>query len=281
MTQKFAAVPVVRIVLGLTFSVTILAAAVLHAQQDPGASSPQGASSQPSSQTQQAPAQQPQTQTPADQQAGSQEANPSEIPMSQRRVKPREFKNWNFNVGGGAALYDGTTRQYVRGGGAVVAGGVARNYSKYFGFRLDVQWDNLPLNATALQLAQAPGAHSYVYSAMLNPIINVPVSKVWSGYVLIGPSYFHRSGKLDSSNALPGSACNGFFSWWGRCFAGSIPLNGDFLKASQNEFGYDVGAGLARKITPKLEIYGEFRYMHGTHLKITTDARPITLGVRW
>jgi opacity protein-like surface antigen len=282
MIGKFAAVPAVRVVLGLMFSVTILAGTVVHAQQDP-AQPAQPTSTQPTSpQDPPAQTQPPQAQqTPDDKQAGSQEASPEETPISHHRAKPREYKNWNFNVGGGGSLYNGTTKTYVRGGGAVAAGGVARNYSKYFGFRLDVQWDNLPLNASALQQAQAPGASSHVYSAMLNPIINVPASKLWSGYVVFGPSYFYRSGKLNSSNAQPGSACNGFFVWWGRCYAGSIPVNGDFLKASQNEFGYDVGAGVARKIRPNLEIYGEVRYMHGTHDKITTDARPITLGVRW
>jgi opacity protein-like surface antigen len=282
MTGKFAAVPVIRTVLGLMFLMTIQSG-VARAQQTqaPAASSSSDQSASPQSPAQDQQAQPQSTQPPANPPSGSEEANPQEIPVSQRRAKPPEFKKWNYNVGGGGGLYSGTTKLFVRGGGGIAAAGVARNYSKYVGFRLDVQWDNLPLNATALQEAQAPGGHSYVYSAMLNPIFSIPVSKLWSGYVLVGPAYFHRSGKLDSSNAQPGSACNGFFSWWGRCFAGTIPVNGDFLKASQNEFGYDVGAGVARKLTPRIEIYGEFRYMHGTHLKVTTDVRPITVGVRW
>jgi opacity protein-like surface antigen len=285
MTGKFAAVPVIRVVLGLMFLMTIqIGLAAAQQTQAPAASSDQSASPQPPTQDQPAKDQQAQPQqpqTPANPQSGSEEANPQEIPVSQRRAKPPEFKKWNYNVAGGGGLYDGSTKLYVRGGGGIAAGGVARNYNKYVGLRLDVQWDNLPLNATALQQAQSPGGHSYVYSAMLNPIFSIPVSKLWSGYVLVGPSYFHRSGKLDSSNAQPGSICNGFFEWWGRCYAGSIPVNGDFLKASQNEFGYDVGAGVARKITPRIEIYAEVRYMHGTHLKVTTDMRPITLGIRW
>jgi len=34
-------------------------------------------------------------------------------------------------------------------------------------------------------------------------------------------------------------------------------------------------------VSSNIEIYGEFRYLHGTHSGITTDLRPITVGVRW
>ena len=91
----------------------------------------------------------------------------------------------------------------------------------------------------------------------------------------------HRSGKLDSSAAVPGLACNGFFTWWGHCFDGSLPINGNFLHSSQNEFGYNFGGGITRKIRPNMDLYVEFRYLHGKHNNITTDLRPITIGIRW
>ena len=116
---------------------------------------------------------------------------------------------------------------------------------------------------------------------MLDPIINIPASKNWGGYLVFGPSFVHRSGKLDSSTAIPGSACNGFFTWWGHCFAGALPINGNFLHSSQNEFGYNFGGGITRKIRPNMDLYAEFRYLHGKHNNITTDLRPITIGIRW
>lgn len=186
-----------------------------------------------------------------------------------------------FNVGGGASLTNGTTEKFVRSGGPIGAAGVARNYSKYFGFRADFQFDNLPLRDSALLLGQAPGGTSHVYSFTLDPIINIPVNPEWSGYLLIGPGYFHRSGKLDSSTVVPGVACNAFWDWWGTCIGGSIPLNRGFLNTSQNEFGVNFGAGVARKITSKVELYGEFRFLHGSGGGRTTDLRPITVGVRW
>jgi opacity protein-like surface antigen len=263
MIRKFATIPGLRFLAFLILMTVPMGIAVVHAQQ-PSAQQP--------------PAAQPQTQQQPDQ-SSSQEASPEETTRPQK--KPLDYKKWSFNVGGGASLPNGTTNTYVRGGGGIAAAGVARNYSKYFGLRLDFQFDNLPLRTSALELAQAPGATDHVYSLMLDPIINIPASKNWGGYLVFGPSFLHRSGKLDSSSAVPGSACNGFFTWWGHCFAGSLPINGNFLHSSQNEFGYNFGGGITRKIRPNMDFYAEFRYLHGKHNNITTDLRPITIGIRW
>lgn len=279
MIRKFATVPGFRVVLTLILATILAGATMVHAQQTPvqEASSQQApAQTAPAQAT---PAPSPSTQKPADQ-SGSQEASPEEV-GSRRKLKPKEYKNWNFNVGGGGSLTNGTTKTYVRSGGLIGAVGVAHNNSKYFGFRADFQWDNLPLRNTALDEAQASGATSHVYSFTLGPIITIPATKDWSGYLVAGPAYFHRTGKLDSSTAQPGSACNGFWNWWGTCFGGSLPLNKDYLFTSQNEAGLNFGGGLARRISPKFELYAEFRYLHGSGSGRTTDLRPITVGLRW
>ena len=222
--------------------------------------------------------------TPAPQQPAAQQptaGQEEESSSSRRKARPHDYHNWTFNIGGGANLPSGTTRTFVKGGGGVAAAGVARNYSKYFGFRLDFLWADLPLRTSALQLAQAPSGSDHVYAVMLDPIFNIPVTQKYSGYLVVGPGFYHRSGKLDSSTVVPGSACNAFWTWWGSCFNGSVPLNKNFLASSQNEFGFNFGGGVARKLGDKLEIYGEFRYLHGKHNNITTDLRPITIGIRW
>jgi opacity protein-like surface antigen len=271
MIRKFATVPGFRVALTLVLITILAGATMMHAQQTPAQPAP----------VQQPPAPQPSAQQPPDKQdSGVQEATPEDIGLG-RKVKVKDFRNWVFNAGAGANLTNGTTKDFVRGGGGVVAGGVARNYDKYFGLRADFQWDNLPLRNSALALAQAPGARSNVYSFMFDPIVNIPVTKVWGGYLLGGFSYYHRSGKLDSSTAIPGSACGPFFTWWGTCFNASIPLNGNFLSSSLNQFGENFGGGVTRKIRPNMEIYAEFRYLHGKGDGTTTDLRPITVGVRW
>jgi opacity protein-like surface antigen len=265
---------------GALFLVVILGLSALAQTPDQQNSDQPNSAQMPAAQQQGSDQQQGSAQQPSNSQSGNEEATQEEA-TPRHRTKPKEFKNWNFNAGGGANVNSGPTKKFVIGGGGTFGGGVARNFNKYFGFRLDALFNNLPLRNTAFLLAQAPGGNNHVYTATLDPIINIPATRLWSGYVVFGPSYLHRSGKLDSSTAVPGSACNPFWAWWGRCFAGSLPLTVDFLRASQNQFGYNVGGGVARKVYNNIEIYAEFRIIHGDHNNITTDVHPITMGVRW
>jgi hypothetical protein len=232
---------------------------------------------------QQAPANAPQTPTtsasPDAQSSSSQQTQEEEI--GRRRARARAYSKWTFNVGAGGNLSNGTSQIFVRGGGEQVSAGVARNYSKYFGFRLDFFWLNLPLRSSALQLAQAPSGSNHAYAFTLDPIFNIPVSKDWGAFALVGPSFLHRYGQLDHSTVVPGIACNPFWTWWGNCQFGSLPLNKNIVSERQNEFGYDWGGGIYRNLGGKKQLYADFRQLHGSHNSITTDVRTLTIGVRW
>jgi opacity protein-like surface antigen len=224
--------------------------------------------------------QKPSAQAPAPQQPDTSQ-EPADEDSMRRKAKPIDYKRWVYDVGAGANLDSGTTKTWVRGGGLVGTVGVARNANKYLGLRADFFYANLPLRDSTQQLAQATGATSYALDLTLDPIINIPVTKLYGGYVLFGPGFFHRAGSLSGSTAVPGSACNGFWTWWGACGNASIPLSGSFVNSSQNQFGYNFGAGVTRKMPSGVEIYAEYRFTHGSHNGITTDVRPITIGVRF
>ncbi len=226
-------------------------------------------------------AQQPASPTPTAQQPASGAEPSDEESTSRRKRRVHDFKTWTYNVGAGANVDSGTTKTFVRGGGGVGTVGVARNGNKYLGLRADFIFANLPLRDSTLQLAQSTGATSYALVFTLDPIINIPVTKLYSGYVLFGPGFYHRSGSLDSNTTVPGSSCSSFWTWWGACSNLSVPLNGSFINSSQNPFGYNVGGGVTRKMPSGVEVYAEYRLMHGSGSGTTTDIRPITIGVRW
>ena len=69
----------------------------------------------------------PEAPKPAATPAGTQENPEVETPI--RKVKPRNYRTWLFNAGGGANLPNGTTEQFVRGGGPAADVGAARNFS--------------------------------------------------------------------------------------------------------------------------------------------------------
>jgi len=278
MTGKFATASVLSLLI-----LTTMLGGLGFAQATPSGESP----SSPASTPQQPVAQQPAAQQPASQQptaqpsSSDQEASEEESSSSRRKAKPRDYKNWSYNVGAGANVDGGTTRTFVRGGGVVGTAGVARNGSKYLGLRADFIFANLPLRDSSLQLAQAGSASSYLFAFTLDPIINVSVTNTSGGSVLFGPVYAHRFGTLNSDTAVPGSSCNAFFDWWGACPTVSLPLSGSFVNSSQNHFGYNVGGGITRKMPSGVEIYAEYRLTHGSGNGTTTDVRPITVGVRW
>jgi opacity protein-like surface antigen len=224
-------------------------------------------------------AQTPPTQAPAQSAATGQE--PADEESTSRPKRIHNYKTWNYNVGVGANLDSGTTKQFVRGGGIAGTAGVARNANKYLGLRADFIFADLPLRDSALQLAQANGDTSYMLGVTLDPIINFSVTSKYGAYVLFGPGFYHRSGSLSSDTTVPGSPCNSFFIWWGTCFNSSLPLSGKFVDSSQNQFGYNFGGGVTRKMPSGVELYAEYRFTHGSHNGITTDVRPITIGVRW
>ncbi len=267
MTGKFATAS------ALTLVFTIALAGQGFAQSPP-------AGQTPAAPAEQQPPAQPATQQPAAQQPSS-EQEPADEVSSSRRKKPKDYKNWNYNVGFGANLNSGTTKTFVRGGGGVASAGVARNANKYLGLRADFIFADIPLRDSTLRLSQSGSASSYLFALTLDPVINFPITKLWGGYVLFGPGFYHRQGSLSSNTAVPGSPCNSFWNWWGACPNVSIPLSGDFTNSSLNQFGYDVGAGVTRKTPSGVEIYLEYRLTHGSHNGNTTDVRPITLGVRW
>jgi opacity protein-like surface antigen len=269
MTGKFATASALTL---LFLTILLGAQSQSHAQTAPGEQPPPA----------DAPAAQPPSaQAPAAQQPDTSQ-EPADEDSTRRREKPRDYKNWTYNVGAGTNLDSGTTKTWVRGGGFVANAGVARNANKYLGLRADFFYANLPLRDSTQALAQATGATSYALDFTLDPVINVPVTKLYGGYVLFGPGYFHRSGSLSGSTAVPGSACNGFWTWWGACSNNvSIPINGSFASSSVNQFGYNFGGGLTRKMPSGVEIYLEYRFTHGSHNGITTDVRPITIGLRW
>jgi hypothetical protein len=199
-----------------------------------------------------------------------------------RRKRAHDYRNWNFNLGAGANVDSGATKSFVRGGGVGGMFGVARNANKYIGLRADFIYEDLPLKQSTLALAGAASATNYVLGVTLDPVINIPVTSQYGGYVVFGPGFYHRGGTLNSDTTVPGSECNSFWTWWiGTCSNVSLPLNNTFIHSDQNEFGYNVGAGITRKMPSGVQIYAEFRLIHGSANGTTTDARPITVGVRW
>ena len=179
-------------------------------------------------------------------------------------------------------LTNGTTKTFVRGGGGIAAAGVARNYSKYFGIRLDFQFDNLPLRTSALQAAQATGATNHVYSFTLDPIINIPVTSNWGGYIVVRPGVITIApANLILPPPFLGRPAILFSCGGDTATTAACPSTASFCNESQNEFGYNFGGGdhpqdpAEHRFLRRVPIPARQAQRHHT------DLRPITVGIRW
>jgi hypothetical protein len=122
----------------------VLLGAQGFAQEAPPAAAPPPAQ-QPADQSAQPPAQQPAAQQPGAQPPDSGQEPAEEVPVSRRRAKPKNYRNWTFDAGLGANVDSGATRTFVRSGGIDATAGVARNANRYLGLRADFIFANLPL----------------------------------------------------------------------------------------------------------------------------------------
>ena len=136
---------------------TVLWGAQGFAQTTPAGQTPAAPAADQTPSAETPPPQAPATQAPVAQQPSNGQEPADEV-SSSRRKRAHDYKNWNYNVGLGANLDSGTTREFVRGGGGVASAGVARNANKYLGLRADFIFADLPLRDSSLQLAQAGSA---------------------------------------------------------------------------------------------------------------------------
>src|SRR5580704_9835345 len=97
---------------------TILLGAQGFAQTPPAEQTPAPTAPAPAAQPPSTPDQ------AAQQPASGQEASAEESTTAHRKARPHDYKNWEFNVGGGANLDSGSTKTWVRGGGLVGSAGV-------------------------------------------------------------------------------------------------------------------------------------------------------------
>ena len=132
------------------------------------------------------------------------------------------------------------------------AAGVARNGNKYLGPRADSCLPNLPLRDSTQNLALATGATTHAYFLTLDPIIvNIPFTKQFSTYFLLS-AFLHRSENCNPTLRFQVRR-NSFWVWRGACQNSNFSLsqNGSFVNSSLNEFGYNVGAGVAQSAALK------------------------------
>ena len=93
------------------------------------------------------------------------------------RPSRKDYKNWAYNVGGGASLTNGNTAHYVRGGGGIAAPEWPATPTSILDCASTSSSTIFPCARPRCRPRRRPGATDHVYSLTLGPIINIPVTE--------------------------------------------------------------------------------------------------------
>jgi hypothetical protein len=194
-------------------------------------------------------------------------------------LSAQEFSRFAFNVGGGFTHGLGDTGRVTDVGWNARAG-AGINFSPHVGLMLNLGYDNLGINQTALSTFGAPGGRMSVLSATVGPIVHFNPSGNVDFYVFGNGGLFRRYQEFTTPTV---SVVTGFDPFFGFYPVG-VPSNQILSNYSVNKPGMDVGAGIAFGRKWNGRFFAEARYARifmGNRFSGDTEYLPVTFGFRW
>lgn len=127
--------------------------------------------------------------------------------------------------------------------------------------------------------------HDGDFNLLIGPALG---SKAAVGYGIVGAGYYHRIVNVTTPSVGVGTVCD---PWLYICYNTPVPVDRIVGERSNNEFGFNLGGGVAARVTDGVKFYAEIRYVH-TNGPSFTDAAgvshtangnyfPITFGLRF
>jgi hypothetical protein len=193
----------------------------------------------------------------------------------------QETGPFNFNIGAGVGFPLGNTGKFVNDGANVVVGG-GPNFGRFFGIDGEFMWQDLPIAQNVLTLTGAPSASARQYSVTGNLIFRIPTGTRLGLYAIGGGGWYHVSGELTTPTVVPGTVCSPFYTFWGVCSTGLIPVNAVIASRSANTGGGNIGGGLTFRLGGgHTKFYTEVRYHYASYHIGKVEMLPLTFGLRW
>jgi opacity protein-like surface antigen len=159
------------------------------------------------------------------------------------------------------------------------AGGVGINFNDHFGGLLDFSFNDFGINRTALNNAGAPGGTTRIWSVTLDPIVHLAsVESRADLYLTGGGGIYHRTVEFTQPAVATVAVID---PWWGIVYPASFLTNQVIGSYSTYKPGFNVGAGVAFKISGNTKLFAEARYHHMFTNGLNTTYVPVTVGLRW
>jgi hypothetical protein len=169
--------------------------------------------------------------------------------------------------------------------------GAGWNFNKWFGTLIEYQWnrDKIPGSTlTALSISsgldQPLGGNVNTWSFTLDPIVYLPITHSFGGYVTGGGGFYRKV--TNFTTLIPGESCSFYY-----CYIGYFPST--VAHSSSNQGGMNIGLGFYWKAfgeDSNMKLYTEARYVwvdspvasnEDPFGSGTQSTIPVTLGVRF
>lgn len=199
---------------------------------------------------------------------------------------PDYTSRWNhfaFEAGVGPTVPIGNDVRdgYDTWGYNVTLGG-GWNFTKNFGALLEYQFNRNKIPGKTLAAIGAPGGNINTWSLTIDPIIYLPMSRTFGGYVTGGGGFYRKVTNFTAPQQV--TQCY-YFCYYGYA-------NETIGHFSSNQGGIDIGIGGYWKAfgeDSRAKLYAEARYVWVDSPKATATTNgegtegliPVTLGVRF
>lgn len=158
--------------------------------------------------------------------------------------------------------------------------GAGINFTPAFGVIGEVGYNDMGLNAAALNAARAPGGSTRILSVTANPIIRFNPRGRFGAYVVGGGGWYRRTLEFTEPTLIP---VTGFDPFFGVFFPAAIPADQVISSSSQNRGGWNVGGGITAGFRgdSTAKVFAETRYHYLYTDPERTTLLPVTFGFRW
>ncbi len=159
-----------------------------------------------------------------------------------------------------------------------ISAGAGMNANHHFGLMLDFTFNDLGINQTSLQQAQAPGGSVRVWGFTLDPIVHLTQEGPVDVYVTGGGGIYNRTVEYTQPSIGTGTFFDPWFGFYPAAFQ-TTQVIGSF---SQYKGGINGGVGFSVKLgQSRTKLFAEARYHHVFTRNVETDILPVSFGLRW
>jgi hypothetical protein len=193
---------------------------------------------------------------------------------------PAQDGRITINAGGGVGVPLNPTADFAGVGGAF-SFGVGENFSQHNALVGEFWWHGLPPTLTVKTQLAGGRASSNLYALTANFRHSRQITTKMGWYVIMGGGWFYRHTSISQQANVP-VACTPVYDWWGYPCSGGYVVTLAEASAGSSALGADGGLGLTLRLgDSRWKFYIESRYIYaGSHF-ISTQASPVTFGIRY